>query len=229
MPKPPVLFNRLGSATEVGTSVIGDNGTVNGAVTYPAGKFGNALSVAVDNVANNVQFPFANLPDWTAPGCWEWWVRTPILPASRNYCVMFLSQTASDAGMNIYFINGRSDIRILITNQAGDDLVSNVFIPGNLTTHTWYHMAMVWDWDNKFDGTNYFVFYRDNVNVYGKDTTGNHNNNFANDLTVCNAPVSASLGDDGAVDNLKMYDYTKIDFNDRENERGGLNDQALII
>jgi len=230
MPKPPVLFNRLGSTAQTTTSVLGASGTEAASTSYTAAEFGNGQSAT--GVNKYISFPATTAYTGNA-GCIECW----LAPSGWS-----LTNGLRSSGIGwswSIFVDG-SNYMDMIFNSTGFQLrMSSGGSQGGMTGYAghadvdvsdgvMFHWAAVWN-TTGIDG--------------GSDTQRIYFNNglVRSSTASLTAPVGSGtlyLGDygnslgnpfGGIIDNFKIYNYDKIDFSDRFNERGGLNDQTLVL
>ena len=230
--KPPVLFDRVVSATE--KSVIGVDVTVQGTLAYNTGGYFNNSVEFTTNRSNRLNYKtnvMASMNAYTI----EYWFNpnynmvagVPSDGTDHN-AISLQNVIGSPTGSDWCFISeANSNWRFYRTGSSYYMSPS----PLNWTAGTWYHIAYVLDY-NKIDATDYIQIYLDGIKKMSYTSAINSVPLVVNSFVLGaeNDVVSvALLGINRNVCNLKMYDYAKTDFSDRFNERGGLNDQALII
>ncbi len=206
MERPPILFNRLQSSSELASNVIGSALLVeSGTVAYAAGMFGDAISLVGTGNIEDLSFTWPT-------GSWaiEAWI----------------------------FATGSNAVKRWFTNVDGNGLSTDFWLretgagflniwDGQVETTTatsvnrnvWDHYALVWD-----DPNTTITAFKNNSSFYS-------NNAGASPTWKSELYIGGKNGSgerfDGKIDNIKIYDYLKNDFNDRFNERAGMNDQVM--
>jgi len=228
MPKQPILWCRLGSATELVQPPVGPVWTNVNNATYVSNKFGNGLYCASSQVyaKSTLTSSFT-----TEKGCIECWVKL-------NYALI-----NSDIQVNgVYIFSVATSIggtdRIYIL-PWGDNNKIYAFVGGafaafggtslNLGANELAHWALVWD-RSGINGTLEKVQLYVNGAKLGGTTTSPTYYDLNNNVFVAGniASQAQQYPIYGSLDNLKWYDYAKTDFRDRFNERGGMNDQIIL-
>ena len=114
-----VLWNKLGSDTEVTSSEIGPNGTKIGTPTYAAAKFGNGIDIS--SPANRARFDVPVGDKFTI----EFWAKMNFnfsdIPGSGDYHVMFDGNWGPYTCSEIGFRNNTYDGQLYwdFTNSTG--------------------------------------------------------------------------------------------------------------
>jgi hypothetical protein len=228
MAKKPILWNRLGSDTQAFNSPLGPNLTKEGNSAYTTGQFGNgyqgggssdALSFPANDIWNNNQVGTTEL----------WWKPTAGWDTGGSG-IIAIGDTVSDAYHRIFANNGDSNVWFEFSISGGSRYLWRKNPMTNFSAGTWYHLAIVWD-ANGIDGSSdKSRNYIDGV-IDSTDSTAIPNDTFGNSLneSAIGNIDSRTLPLIGVVDNIKCYDYAKTDFNDRFNERGGLNDVNIMV
>ena len=231
-----VLWNRLGSESEVRNSAVGSNAlTVCG--TFVPGVFGNGLQLnAVTNFA--VAFPASVVPG--AAGCIEFWAQFLNLPpwlqygeqvvpvgvtstnAAHTYAGPLLHFNGNDGAGNGGLCARLGGIGSAGTGGFGDWTYSSAL--KGASAADWHHYALVWSADAIPGFTS--PVRRIAVYVDGALNTGSW-------LGAVVPPAPLALPEDArlgllylpalaavrpVVDNVKIWDYAKTDFSDRFSE-----------
>jgi hypothetical protein len=87
---------------------------------------------------------------------------------------------------------------------------------------TWYHVAYTWDYTL---GSNEIKVYRDGVKIGEGGTFDDHTATF--DI-AWGQRLDGQNGLKGWIAGFKVFPYAKTDFSDRENPRGGMQDQRFV-
>lgn len=232
MPKPPIEFNRLGSIGQVQNSVTGlDLSEFGGPHSYPAGKFGNALDIPgyTNDGVQTVADSFTYYPE----GCMTCWWKPNFdwdAAGSENPYMISLRNVAETRIFEMAYSKANDKFYLLWTDSGGDDLITE-WSGVSFSANDWLHLAVTWN-KNGINGTSYNLQFYVNGSLLtiavGDPTTAIYASNVVVTAGVAFRANGNGQGCMGLVDNVKIYDYEKIDFSDRGNERGGLNDLALV-
>jgi uncharacterized protein YcfL len=226
-----VLWNKLGSVDEVTHSLAGPNLTFSGNATdnivFESAKYDNGFRS--ESRWRGVEVPAASLDP--NRGCYEMWFKSQMTRpvAYQRGRAQWLDQSAAGAGgfMQLVWddatpyggLNNEIDVYI------GDTDMTNALGQVGFTAEIGrlYHIALVWD-ANGIDGTG------DTVRIYIDGTL------CASTTQTYNPIAGAGVGNIGRIqnttpgwddcygkltfDNLKIWNYPKIDFSDRFYENG---------
>lgn len=217
----PILFNTINSSFDVSHSIIGINGVETGSPSYVAAMFENGIDVD----ANGKYIDFAFVPS-NIIGTMACWFKPHYNAASPPaYDAQIIGyQGVGDRFSLDHFFTPSSRFRVVFPISGGG--VNVIFATTSFSADDLIHLAMTWN-SSGIDGTSDTIrLYVNGIDVASAITAlgttsqthvrlGNHggNNRYA----------------DGVIDNFKAYNYDKIDFSDRFNERGGMNDQTILI
>lgn len=218
-----LLWNKLGSDTEIANSEIGPGGVVvGGSYAFEAGKFGNGY-IRKATGSNYVRFPVTVLDQVRERGTAAIWVNPKVQwPVPYQYGMFGLINGA-------YVANGSVSLMWGDTVSGGNDLLGSLDFGTSAsassfglprfaaTPGTPFHAALVWDIDG-IEGTDDTVrVYRDGALI--TSTTGNWTptGKLRPDFIVGASPDFNGY-DKYVVDNLVIYGYAKTDFSDRFNE-----------
>lgn len=205
----PILWNKLGSDSEVSNSQVGSNFTRSGAISYPAGVYGNGAMIT--GTSPYLSFPRTALK--TNAGTIEFWFKPNFASAGLATRKTLLDcnagsafdrlDTGWDPSGNFYWCifntNGVNAI-------AGPSFVSNDSI----------HFALVWD-SAGIGGTS----AKSRIYINGAiwdSTTQTPNQNPASTVVYVGHHTTGSANADGIIDNLKVFDFAKTNFSDRLSE-----------
>ncbi|MCD4813750.1 LamG domain-containing protein [bacterium] len=231
-----LLWNKLGSDTEVLNSEVGPNGMIVGDLLYLSGQYGNGYEPAErtgdHNIADNyIQYENLQLGP---KGCIEFWYQPNWSSSSvgHNVCLLYytimnsINDPEQPLGIQIHYNDWQNNLILTVR----DDDTNNVFrtmAPGSIpgwSTSTPFHMALTWDGSGATADDKLKLF----VNGVAISTTvvtqtGMPTLNWSTDkilyLGTYPKPDDWSRhhweGNDGIVDNLKIWNYPKTDFSDR--------------
>lgn len=223
-----LLWNRMGSRDEIAGSEVGPDGTCVGG-TFGSGKFGQAFVVRYDQ-NRQVTFPAEEFN--AGAGCIEFWVKFSGLPRElawgQNPTLMRLcgGQTQYLLHLNGNDGNSRGGLCAQVgpfagcgTGTYGSWTYEQVLGVGK--AEDWHHYAMVWDKDGIAkvgDGRQRVAVYLDGV--LNSSESGNGDVAVP---TLKDAQLEVLFNmhlrqGTIAYDNLKVWNYAKTDFSDRNEE-----------
>jgi len=229
--KPPVVWHRL----ENSTPVIGPAWQATGTPDLAAGaKFGNGHQKLVTG-AHYVETSNFNTA-WTNNCTIEFWL-TPNQNTDNGYHHLFnignsitLNNSSAISGWLWHDIAfpGFSGIRCGSRDTATNR--TNYYWAFSYTKDVNYHIAFVHD--SSQGAREKHKLYINGADQ-GQGTIQSGQDNAWNITNGTAARICCGLNDTNhlckfRVDNLKIYDYKKTDFSDRNNERGGMDDQVII-
>jgi hypothetical protein len=226
-PEGLVLWNKLGSQTEVENSEIGLDGTFSGGGFGP-GKFGNAYVVDVTG-SPLVTFPGGVVPPYR--GVIEFWAKLIDLPSAIPWgahptfaSIIIPNVTNFNIGLNSNDGTGNGGL----TAVAGGWFTTGTGSYGSWTYEQvlgvgqagdWHHYALVWNKDGipgVADGTKKLAVFLDGELNSGRWHTPNQN---------WWPPIGGQLGLVSsenplirgicAIDNIKIWNYARTNFCDR--------------
>lgn len=227
--KEPRIWNRLGSNIQVQNSVLGIDGAWTGTPTYNAGKFGNG---SYSNSNSN----YITLPDTSfSPNqfTFDFWFKTDYNVTNG------VPSDASRHALVTYYLSNSARVAIEFSSATGFYVSYIGTSPINYITTTGLtfssgviqHFGIVYDSNQIAGSADYFRLYWNgsllNNSTSSGGTMASGGNIHALIMFFSGAPFTNPM--DGLIDNLKIYDYVKTDFTDRFNERGGMNDQEIIL
>ncbi len=221
-----VLWNKLGSDSEVTNSEWGENGVIlGGAYAYEPAQHGNGY--VRKNTGNNfIQFPGSVIHGLSSRGAIELWINPkvekpapyqygffaligspvsgPTVPVNRGNVYLYWGDTVTGTGL---YGGVRFDSSLAQTPSEQTQFVATIGVP--------FHAAICWDIDG-IDGTSDKVrVYRDGVDVGSTTASWNPNG------TTLEENFNLGLGPDGQgfdkfiSDNIKVWNFAKTDFSDR--------------
>ena len=228
--KPPIHFNRLESDAVVQKPVFGNALTPNGSPTYSTGYFGDAY-----DGASNDYLKFNAVDYWTNPdnpGTIEYWWFVPSgwTPSHSSFHVQLLS---TSPGSNYGLIRtgatiaGGGGLKYNYAETDVGDPFSYILPSASISKNAWHHVAICWDTSGIDGGSNTIRGYFDGTVVGSSNSALTYSNDWTtpDGFSILGSDtVLNNYNLEGKMDNVKFYDYAKIDFNDRWAERGGLND-----
>jgi hypothetical protein len=234
--KPPILFNRVGSTVETTHSVIGENGIEAASVSYTPGRFGNGI--ICNGSTKYVSFPNSGNIYLGTKGAIEFWFApqgysiTDGSASTATPAFKFLFSTSGNTSANLFdfgFINNSGTVIRSRANGTYNGFGAGTLNPTGFTLAdgVFGHVAIVWNETGIDNGSDTVRFYFNNVLLLS--TTNSLTLPSSNTLWFGSYELASVYFANAIIDNLKIYDYAKTDFSDRFNERGGLNDQAIII
>lgn len=239
-----VLWNRLGSQSEVENSLVGPDGTivnVRGNISFVPGKFGNGFTATGSSMpAAGVDFGlWENIhPNYDQAGAIEFWWK----PA-RNYDETGAPDETFHSGIWVpppqpispmaLMYRWRGVIGGFDFTVIGSDRAAHVYASGRVVPFQageWLHVAFVWDMNGLpgHPGVRYGVYVNgdyvplvDALNPGGSiDATMGHFDNVRFSMGYYDADWNNQLN--GVLDNVKMWNYAKTDYSDRFWEDGVL-------
>jgi hypothetical protein len=207
-----VLWNKLGSTTEVENSEIGPDGVVAGTVNFDnTVKFGKGITPNTGDAESGVDFPTTVVDP--EKGCVEMWVKFYYEPQPYTYGVFgFVNANHwTHNVMSLTWHNNESLFQFALTFNGTRRSVDLTGFSPDLDTPV--HIACAWD-RSGIDGTSDFmrsyvngteVAANDTVNDWGTDNT-------SGDFRVA-APWDKDFSTDRySVDNIKVWNYAKSSF-----------------
>jgi len=210
-----VLWNKLGSTIESGSSEVGSNFTEVGTPVYASGKFNNGFNST--NSANYLTVTFPVLQP--TQGCMEVWLRPHFIPSNATpYQVTTVTDggTASSAnwrGPLLYwrdatfkwsFLWADGTDRYCDSNHAGFDAAEDLV-----------HVACVWDQAGIDGSSDTMRIYINNM-LKGTVTSAITVSSDYTDLYLGKEPaVYPSRIANAVIDNIKIWSQVKTDFSDR--------------
>lgn len=221
-----VLWNKLGSDSEVLNSEIGPGGTIiGGDYAFEPAQFGNGY-VRKATGDNYISFPSSLVDQLTHRGTIALWINPKVQhPVPYDYGVFGLVGTPygwaflpSDPGWNILLSwgDGVSSLGISGGLNFGSTPTYTPAEPTQFvaTSGVPFHVAMSWDIDG-IDGTADTIrVYRDGQ-LIGSTTDAWDPNGTRRDVIVLGYGPDSNGFDKFITDNLVIYDFAKTDFSDR--------------
>jgi hypothetical protein len=233
-----ILWNRLGSESEVKNSRVGLGGKLN-AGRFVEGRFGQGIELNMQEPFG-VTFPAEIVP--ASAGCIEFWAKLVGFPAnitqgynpSQYNPSLIRSDTPEGGGFHLFFApnDGAANGGLCIKSRlgwAGTGPFGSWSYAGSLKSAKagdWHHYAIVWNGvgniPNVADTTR-----KISVFVDGQLNTTTSNKSPEEQLFApgnaprfgfIGFPTDAIPGASIVFDNLKIWNYAKTDFNDRTDE-----------
>ena len=221
-----VLWNRLGSQTEVENSDVGLNGTFKGG-GFVQGVFGNAY--IADYTQNNlVTFPKEVIP--IDAGTIEFWARLTGFPSTlgawgQKPSLAQIGDGYSTFGIHLNANDGAGNGGLCCwaghgftagTGSYGSWTYEQVLGTGQV--ENWHHYALVWNKNGiagVADGTKKVAVFLD-----GQLNSGRWSN-WGNEFVPLTGGELGLISNQGlsqgsvAIDNIKVWNYAKNDYSDR--------------
>ncbi len=206
-----VLWNKLGSISEVTTSSFGTNMSIVGTPTYAAGVFGNGVRVTANN---HLEIPSSCL--LSNKGTVEMWVTPDVgFSSAQRFLFEVVNNVGASIGTYFYYDSSFS---------AGQKFCfvaspNNCYGPeaGVTNAGVAVHVAAVWDFSGIGGGPNTIRIYTNGVAAISVSPTTpmTFKPNGTMRLGVSWDNTRAYLG---VIDNLKIWNYAKTNFSDRFTE-----------
>jgi hypothetical protein len=229
MSKPPVVWHRLEDVNHV----IGPTWTETGTAVFSAGKFGDGNSADTTSNYISTQYNPATYP-------------TDQCTITLSWKPDYTSEVGSprDGHLISWNYNSQEDWLRTDTDSFGGGNIAVATRTSN-THRTWYY----WTTPGWTSGVNYDIgivldstqgaggkikLYFNGVDqgaptiLLGRDSAWT----FSNTQTMYLGKIGWGLGtpgSNGVVDNLKIFDYVKTNFDDRHSERGSMNDSVMTV
>ena len=215
--KLPTYWSKLESNSDITSPQTGPAGTLIGTPTYSTCKFDNGVYIN----ANNEGYKFQNIGTTIAMnkgtvGCW----------LKTDYNVT--NGAPSDGARHFildYWINANNRIILyfyldaikLIRKVGGSDVILAD------TTSDWsagdvVHLAVVWDKDAGFDGAKTMALYVNGIQSASLTTALPACADSEDAYVHIGIQENGTYPTDGVIDNLKIYDYCKTAFTDKDTE-----------
>ena len=237
-----ILWNKLGSESEVTHSEIGPNGEIVGEVLFEPGQYGNGFRSAIRTGDHNVPNNFIRFPNLQLgpQGCIEFWYH-PDWKDSRvghvidiiQYGVVEKSSSKISLGFNDWQNRGDAQIRDYSSDGELIGRSINDFHPSsdpNWTTSKPIHIAITWD---KSLGKDSIKLYFNGETTGEHTFDGNPQSSWSYDephyLYIGSRTYSGDWNRhhwepniDGVIDNVIVWNYAKTDFSHRFREKPSL-------
>jgi hypothetical protein len=227
MPKNPILWWR---AQDSISCVIGGSGIVEDSYStvYANGLFGRCMDFTTAAGSGKGDYVAYTVP---TSGTFECWVKTNgwSLSSSTNLTSTgsdyFLFAYSNGAYRPPYFyiqvLNG-GGVRYEMAGNSGS--ISAIQTGISIPASTWFRFACTW---NSGSNVNYSTYWNgvQKHNITGSVT---HNGSSAIRLYIGKNEDSDAVSN-CYYDNIKVYNFTKSNYDDMFNERGGMNDVATSI
>lgn len=213
-----VLWNKMGSVDEVENSETGPAGTILGDVNFDNDvRFGKGLTPNTGNANSGVDFPTTVVdPDRGSVEMWTIFYTPPASGTHGVYGFVNVNHWSHNV-MSFTWHNSGSILDMTLTfNGTGRNVSLGSFSP---PLNTPVHIACVWD-RGGIEGSGDYMRLYVNGKVVAVNSTDNDwgADNSTGDFRVA-APWDASFATDRySVDNLKIWNFAKTDFGDRDSE-----------
>jgi len=221
----PILWNKLESQSGgVVTSEIGVNGVLYGSPTFVSGvKFGNAVYAQTNIVPSGVDFTFTNQKTITV----EAWCQATLNSGIRSL-IASQYRDAINPSINIYW--GGNISQFTFDFYPAGESTSYLRYRGSPATLgltmgvvNTFHLAISVDFTNGIAKANRVKVYVNNVlvswSINSDTSTDTHWNNSAGlGQIACAHWQAVAFNGQGKIDNVKVWNYLKTDFSDRNRE-----------
>lgn len=220
-----ILYNRLESANSI--SVIGGTATTTGSPTFEACKFGNGCKSSSNSNYNTFTITAASINNALKYTIEFWGI--PLWNCTNGGSADGAYHNAvgllSDSGKFVDFYYYQSDA---FYYDAGTFFWRNADSGQTWTSGDVVHYAYVVD-SSGIAGSSDKARCYINGALAGASTTIALTSIGGTNVTLYVTNSRGAGTWKGTVDNIKVYNYAKTDFSDRFNERGGMNDQVVIV
>lgn len=214
-----VLWNKLGSNTEVVNSEVGPSGSIQGNnYAYEPAKFGNGYVRKA--LWNWIEFPAQIMTSLGTKGTISMWIVPKVTqPQPYNYGVFgLIGHPYSGRAENFYLLWGDGvtgqaffggiDPTGIRTPYEPNQFVAQIGVP--------FHAAMAWNVNGIDGGNDTLRIYRDGQIISAVSQQWNPSTIPGVGLVIgAQAESDGNSYDKYIVDNIVAYDYAKTDFSDR--------------
>ncbi len=226
---PPILFTRCEddtAFTQPVMSSVSSPFTKLGTPTYAVGKYDNGLQGTINAGYSFDPTGFYSNNDI---GCMEfWWKPAAGYDASDQWLCGGFDGAAGKFGVFVRITGSGSTLNMRVHVTGGTAYLNYTVGTGTFSIGTNYHLAITWNRSGIGGGGNYSEAFVNGSSVSASSTAIPAGVFGANGCGIaCYPTLLATHYTRGVIDNMKLYDYDKTDFNDRWNERGGLNDMVI--
>ena len=257
MAKEPTLWTRANDASSLSTPVIGGAGSDVGSPTfaYSAAKFGNGVSNTVAVTGKQYSGIAPDLNQGTI-GCWVQYLNlTPANHTDATFWGCLGGFSAPSIAMSFRTVNNSFFITFHVTGGIYFYLLPTAADLGFSAAQQLQYIELTWDATGltagtAIDDTNLATYMQcystDSSGVLASRTLTNGTDTYAGGITFGSVQGAGGTATDlgivgqnisgvaanAYVDNLKVWDYHRTLANARNtflNERGGLNDDSMIL
>lgn len=216
-----VLWNKLGSVEEVENSEVGPNGSIFGSVSFDVGRYDNGVVPNIGWFESGVDFPGTVFDP--EQGTLEFWMNTYYQPVPYEYGVYgfmnnvyfesfgqpfnFLWHNPEATTLQLYFLFGPRE-------EHEIQIFYNDFYP---KVNQPVHLAVVWD-RMGIEGSEQTLRIYINGEVVAYSQESNWGTDNSSSFRIANGWDSDYEENRFSMDNLKVYNYAKTDFSDRDTE-----------
>ena len=208
------FWSKAGSDSNWLSPEVGSSLVKTGTPTYETGKFGNALIGATGNLWSG---DISNYLSDNLRGTMECWVKFTTFSFSPGFIIW----TVGSSTYPVIMIRQETNlIRFAAYITGGATYLSTTYSTSGMSTGTWYHLAFSWDGAGiPGAGGKTCIGWIDGVEVVSAITTFNATGfEDSQKLQIANSSSDTSQYIHGTVDNVKVHNYAKTDFSDREIE-----------
>lgn len=211
-----ILWNKCGNASEINKSQIGSAGTINGTPTYNTAKFNDGTYSNSDS--NYLTFSDGGIdPNKITFEAWfktDWSITDGVPSDSQFHVIYFWRYDA-----NNYIVVSTRTTNFFFNVVVGGTSYTATFTTGiTWSASTDVHLAVVINRNGIDGGSDTFRFYINNSLAASTTTTIADQTNRNGIFYTHIHPDAAGRVLDGIIDNLKIYNYAKLDFSDKDTE-----------
>ena len=209
-----VLWNKLGNPYEVEHSVVGYNMTEVSSPSYVNAKFGQGFN-SVNNT-NYITGRYVALDQ----GCVECWIKPHFGPTNST---VYQFITSADSGVTnvrgplLYWKSNTDKWSFVWVNTSGSAFYCDSSFAGFDSAEELVHIACVWDKEGIAGSSDTLRIYV-NGSLKDNSTSSISDGNDGAILYIGKHPTISDRFGNCVFDNIKVWDYAKIDFSDRNTE-----------
>ena len=216
LPKGLILWNKLGSSSEISNSVFGPNGIISSNIEYGSAKFGDGFrpTEVASSGDGRVSFPSSLISSLSA-GCIEFWIKTGTnRPCGRNYFLVDAYDEVTLEGFQCPYEYTANVLQLWILSNPPPHsaVIENSpynWVPGELV-----HLAFVFKKGGIDGGPDTGRLYV-NGSLAGSTNTAITANDIGTIYVGNHRPGRTDMYSTDYIDNIKIWNYAKTDFSDR--------------
>jgi len=208
IPATLLLWSKMGAAGEITSPEVGEAGAITGG-SYAACKFDNGFQVD----ANSEYIKFDNSDLLITKGCIEFWYK-PFYDVDYASLAHIVAIKNAPTELHCRFDPNSNKLDFYIAGSGGTSRSDWTI---DWSVNDLVHIACVYDKDAGFDGAKTTALYVNGVEKASGTTAFATLNWGTADLNVGNRSDNDRQAN-GIIDNIKIWDYAKIDFSDRNIE-----------
>jgi len=218
----PKLWSKLDSALDGTNPQIGPHGIVHGAPIFPAAYFSNGID-AQENNANYITWPLAGIELGLSKGTVEFWAKKPaVIGAGPHWAFWSIGDATNCIYFEFFREVGPPGFWLEVHVVIGGVEIINCRANAELSFPSWdgigvcpyTHIAVVWDRTGAdIGGGKTVAIYTDDELEASNVTTWGAVSVSGNFIFLNRYSLDMALN--CIVDNIKIHNVCKIDFNDR--------------